>query len=214
MSEVKIPVSLFFDYICPFCYVGSVRLERLAERYPLAIRWRFIEIHPDNPSRGRPLSELGYSPAQWAQMNAALRQMVEEDAIPMASERSFTTNSRRALLIAQATLDRRPERFLDLHRAIFRAYFVDSRNIGDPEVMTALARDCGVEDLLEAAWSGPEYYAKLLKHVEAAQRLGLTGVPALKVGARVFTGAVSMETLELALRQTTPQDPPHGPHSA
>jgi predicted DsbA family dithiol-disulfide isomerase len=199
-SPVKIRVSLYFDYICPFCYIGSVRLERLAGRHPLSIRWRFIEIHPDNPPEGRPLSELGYPPQQWAQMQANLRAMAEEEEIPLA-ERSFTTNSRRALLLAQATLDQRSRSFLPLHRRIFRAYFVEQLNIGDPEVLTQLARELGVDDLIEEAWSSPKYVGMLLKHVEAAQGVGLTGVPALEVGKRLFTGAVSMQTLEHALQQ-------------
>lgn len=199
-SPLKVPVSLYFDYVCPFCYIGSVRLERLAASHPLSIRWRFIEIHPDNPPEGRPLSELGYPPQQWAQMQANLRVMAEEEQIPLA-ERTFTTNSRRALLLAQATLDQRPSSFLPLHRRIFRAYFVEQLNIGAPEVLTSLAGELGVDDLIEEAWSSPKYVGMLLKHVEAAQACGLTGVPALEVGKRVFTGAVSMQTLERALQQ-------------
>jgi predicted DsbA family dithiol-disulfide isomerase len=199
-TQVAIPVAFFFDYICPFCYIGSVRLLRLGERFPLQIRWRFVEIHPDNPSKGRPLSELGYPPAQWRQMQENIEQMTREDGIPMAP-RSFTTNSRRALLLAQAVLDRRPQRFPALHQAIFDAYFVDGRNIGDPEVLADLARQHEVDDLLDAAWHGPEFFGKLLKHVEAAQALQLNGVPALKVGNRVFSGAVSVQTLAQALEQ-------------
>jgi predicted DsbA family dithiol-disulfide isomerase len=200
--QVAIPVSYFFDYICPFCYIGSVRLQRVGDRFPLHIRWRFLEIHPDNPAQGRPLSELGYPAEQWAQMEANIERMVREDAIPM-SPRTFTTNSRRALLLGQAALDLRPERFPALHQAIFEAYFVDGRNIGDSGVLTALARAHGVEDLLETAWNGLEYLSKLLKHVEDAQALQLSGVPALQVGGRVFAGAVSVETLEQALEQAT-----------
>lgn len=198
--DVKIPVSVFFDYICPFCYIGSVRLEKMAARHPLSIRWRFIEIHPDNPAGGRPLSELGYPPEQWERMQRTLREMAEEENIPLA-ERHFTTNSRRALLLAQATLDQRPRSFLPVHRRLFRAYFVEQLNIGDPQVLTGLAQELGVADLLEEAWSSPKYLGMLLKHVEKAQSLGLTGVPALEVGQRLFTGAVSMQTLEQALQQ-------------
>lgn len=198
-TEVKVPVSLYFDYICPFCYVGSVRLERLAARHPLAIRWRFIEIHPDNPAAGRPLSELGYPAEQWEAMQRSLQEMVKAEGIEMA-ERSFTTNSRRALLLAQTVLDRRPASFLPLHRRIFQAYFAERLNIGDPDVLTALARETGVDDLVEDAWGSPKYLGMLLKHVEKAQALGITGVPALEVGGRSFTGAVSMQTLERALQ--------------
>jgi predicted DsbA family dithiol-disulfide isomerase len=135
-------------------------------------------------------------------MQANIDRMVAEDGIPL-SPRSFTTNSRRALLLAQMVLDRRPERFPALHQAIFEAYFVDGRNIGAPEVLTELAQQHGVDDLITAAWGGPEFLSRLLQHVEAAQALQLSGVPALQVSGRVFSGAVSIQTLEQALEQTS-----------
>jgi predicted DsbA family dithiol-disulfide isomerase len=197
-APVPIQVSCFFDYICPFCYIGNARLQRVGERFPLHIHWRFLEIHPNNPPEGQPLSALGYPAEQWAQMTANVERMAREDGLPLAP-RTFTTNSRRALLLGQAVLDRRPERFPGLHQAIFEAYFVDGRNIGDPDVLASLAQQHGVDDLLQAAWDSPEYLNKLLGHVEAAQALRLGGVPALQVGGQLFSGAVSMDTLEQAL---------------
>ena len=38
--------TVFTDYICPFCYVGDARLDRLREDYALKINWCFVEIHP------------------------------------------------------------------------------------------------------------------------------------------------------------------------
>lgn len=199
-QDVRVPVALYFDYICPFCYVADARLDRVRQRYPVAVQYRFIEIHPENPSEGKPVEELGYPPAQWQAMNENLQRMVAEEGLAFA-ERTFTTNSRRALLLGQAVFDERPEAFLALHRAIFRAYFVDQRNIGDPDVLRELAREHGVGDLAEQAWSEQRYLARLLEHVEAAQALKLTGVPTLVVDDRPFTGAVSVETLEQALEQ-------------
>jgi len=200
MHTVPINVSCFFDYICPFCYIGDARLQQIGKQYPLHIHWRFLEIHPDNPPEGRPLRELGYPPEQWAQMLANIERMAKEDKLPLAP-RTFTTNSRRALLLAQTVLDERPTHFPALHAAIFRAYFLNGRNIGDPAILTALAEQHAVADLLPLAWDDPQPLRKLLGHVEAAQALGLSGVPALQIGGRVFGGAASMETLEQALLQ-------------
>lgn len=199
-APVAIPVSCFFDYICPFCYIGNARLQRVGERFPLHIQWRFLEIHPNNPAEGQPLSALGYPPEQWKQMEATIDQMAKEDGLPLAP-RTFTTNSRRALLLAQAVLVRRPQQFLALHEAIFEAYFVNGLNIGNPDVLTSLAQQHEVDDLLQDAWDSPEFLQKLLSHVEAAQALQLGGVPALQVGGRLYNGAVSMDTLEQALEQ-------------
>ncbi len=204
MQDIAIPVSIFFDYICPFCYVASHRLEKLAEKYNLNIDWRFVEIHPDNPPEGRALSELGYPAEQWEQMTRTVEAMVAEEELPWRS-RSFTTNSRKALLLAEATLINRHEQFRPLHNAIFRAYFGDGLNIGDPEVLQSLADKHGVGDLTASAWSDPRYINQLLKHVERAQELHLTGVPTLVVSDRPFVGAVSTDILEQALAEADPR---------
>lgn len=196
----RIPVELYFDYICPFCYVGWHRLDRVVADYPVAVQYRAIEIHPDNPAQGRPVSELGYPPEQWRAMNENLVRMAAEDGLPLAT-REFTTNSRRALLLAQTVLDERPQAFAALHAALFRAYFVEQRNIGDEAVLRDLAERHGVADLTAAAWETQAPLERLLEHVEAARRIGLTGVPTLVVGERAFPGAVSVDTLERALRE-------------
>lgn len=204
-EPVRVPVEFFFDYNCPFCYVGSERLDRVAARYPVAIHYRFIEIHPGNPATGQPVAALGYPPAQRQRMDEALDAMVRQDRLPFA-ERRITTNSRRALLLAQAVLDERPQCFRAFHRGLFRRYFADGTNIGDPEVLQGLAREHGVDDLAERAWETPHYLERLLEHVEAARSRGLTGVPTLVVGDRPFAGAVSVATLEQALARQPDRD--------
>lgn len=196
--NTPVPVSFFFDYACPFCYVGSARLQRLASNYALDISWRFIEIHPENPPEGKPIDQLGYDPDQWRAMMSNLRGMLAEDGLPFA-ERNFTTNTRGALVLSQAVLSQRPARFQTFHNALFHAYFADRMNIGDPDVLRALATDHGVGDLVDSAWNSGEYLARLLDHVEAARDLGLTGVPTLVVAGRPFVGAVSVDTLAHAL---------------
>lgn len=201
-ETVPIPVELYFDYICPFCYIGSSRLDRLGARHPLEIRYRFVEIHPNNPPEGQPLSELGYGPERWRQMNNALKAMVAEDGVPFV-ERTFTTNSRSALLLASTVFAERPRAFPALHRSIFHAYFAESRNIGDPGVLRQIAETHDVADLIEAAWGTRAPLERLLADVEAAGRIGLAGVPALVVAGRAFSGVVSVDTLEAALQQSS-----------
>lgn len=199
-ATLHVPVTLYFDYSCPFCYVGSHRLERLAGEFPLAILWRFIEIHPRNDPAGVPLDSLGYEPDRWAAMMEALGNMIEEDGLPWR-ERTFTTNTRQALQLAQAVLLQRPDAFPPLHRAIFHSYFVDGENIGDQAVLERLAHEHGVADLTDFAWHSSGPTKVLLAHVEAARELGLTGVPTLVVSGRAFSGAVSMEYLRQALER-------------
>ena len=66
MTDAKptLLVTVFSDFICPFCYVGHVRLNRLRDLYDLKVNCCFVEIHPETPPEGRPVNELGYPEAQ------------------------------------------------------------------------------------------------------------------------------------------------------
>ncbi len=45
-------VTVFSDYNCPFCFIGSRRIERLAEEFDMEIEWKGVEIHPEIPPKG------------------------------------------------------------------------------------------------------------------------------------------------------------------
>ena len=84
MTDSEKPVLLatvFTDYICPFCYVGDVRLDRLREHFDLKINWCFVEIHPETPVEGMPVSSLGYDDARWQLMMDNLSTMAQEEGI-------------------------------------------------------------------------------------------------------------------------------------
>ncbi|MDH3384322.1 MAG: DsbA family protein, partial [Deltaproteobacteria bacterium] len=156
-EKPKLSVSVFSDYICPFCYIGDRRLARLAEHYDLAVDWRFLEIHPDTPPSGMPVSELGYPPQQWRQMMEHLSRMAGEENIPLA-ERTFTTNSHKALLLAEAAKGEGADVFNALNEKLFAAFFGEGRNIGDNSVLRNLAEESGVApDVVERAWSEPAF---------------------------------------------------------
>lgn len=208
-QQVAVPVSIFFDYNCPFCYVANVRLQRLGTRYPIAFHWRFIETQPNVSSRGEPVPPPGQDEAQWARSQQTLADISREERIPLPSQR-YTTNTRRALLLAQAVLAERPERFMEFHNALFHAYFQRGENIGDVEILGGIARANKVDDLIESAWGTPTYFEKLLEHVEAAQALSVSRVPTLVLAERPFSGAAAVETLEQALQQESQ----HGPRDA
>ena len=64
-EKPELLATVFSDYICPFCYVGDVRLDRLREDYDLRINWCFHELHPDTPAAGMDTSCLGYPDPKW-----------------------------------------------------------------------------------------------------------------------------------------------------
>ncbi len=200
MEMTRLDVVVFTDYICPFCYIGDRRLSRLADRYDLSVDHRFFEIRPDTPSSGMPLSELGYLPDRWRQMMENLARMAEGEKISLA-EREFTTNSRKAMLLAMAAKEDVPGAFGVLHEMIFATFFSEGRNIGDDSVLRKLSEEAGVPaSTVERAWTDPSYGETLAGNRELAARIGITGVPSFIIGNRLIEGAVPADTLRAAAR--------------
>lgn len=194
----EVQVSVFSDFICPFCYLGSRRLLRLNDEFDLRVNWCGIEIHPETPATGMPVTELGYSDAQWQVLQDNLRRLAEEEDVVLA-ERTFTTNSRQALLLAEAAKPLGRETFCRLHQRLFEAYLLDNENIGDEAVLRRLATECALpEGLPDRAWSDPAAADRLRINLRHARELGLTGVPAYVFGQEKILGAVPEERLRAA----------------
>lgn len=198
MTKPELKVTVYSDYICPFCYIGSRRLLRLNDDYDLKINWCGLEIHPDTPAEGMPVARLGYPPEQWTQMMAALRKLAEEENIKLG-EQNFTTNSHRALLLSEAAKQAGREIFYALHERIFHAFFTEGKNIGDEQVLVALARECGLpDDLINTAWSDPALNQRLQQNMTDAQKTGIRATPTYLFGERVVVGAVPLDELHQA----------------
>lgn len=210
-AKPHLSVTVFSDYICPFCYVGDARLEKLRERYDLEVDWCFFEIHPDNPAEGKPVEDLGYPPEQWQRMMANLERMASEDELALAP-RTFTTNSHSALLLAEATKSLAPEAFGALHKRLFTAYFAERQNIGDRRVLREIAKECAIpRQVVEQAWSDPAFEQRLHDQSWRAAQMGVQGVPAFLFGRYIVAGAVPAETLFKAAQYvlaeaTAPED--------
>lgn len=190
-----LPVTVFSDYVCPFCYVADRRLWKLRQRFDLEVTWRPLEIHPGTPPEGMPVERLGYSPDLWQKMMMHLGNMAAEEGIRLA-KRQFTTNSHNALLLSEAAKELGEEAFYQMHTGLFRAFLSEGRNIGDPDVLADVALEAGMDrERFERVLIEPEYEERLRGNFVQARRLGITGVPAFVIGDHLVSGAVPLSSL-------------------
>ncbi|RRQ22688.1 DsbA family oxidoreductase [Thiohalobacter thiocyanaticus] len=197
MSDARpeLLVTAFSDYICPFCYVGDARLNRLREAFRVRINWCLLEIHPETPPEGQPVRELGYDTETWERLMAALDVLAAEEGLQFA-EHTFTTNSHRALLLAEAAKELGAASFYPLHRALFEAFLRDGRNLGDEAVLRAIIDEQGLEQSLgDQAWSDPRFEDNLKRYRLAAAQLEVHATPTFFIGSRRLDGAVSFDEL-------------------
>jgi predicted DsbA family dithiol-disulfide isomerase len=210
VKKTELKISILSDYICPFCFIGHLRLNALREKYDLKINWCFIEIHPETPSLGHSVKMLNYDDEAWDEMTKNLKQLANEEGITLC-EQTITTNSRKALLLSQAVKPLGADVFYPLHEQLFHAYFIEGKNIGDESVLREIAHENNIpENIVNAAWSekyanGPaeSVPASLLPYLQYAGALQAKSVPSFIIGEQMLSGAITREKLLDAAKKIT-----------
>lgn len=202
MSTVR--MDCWTDYVCPFCYLQLNILDRFIDesRVPVIIEWHAFELRPEPIALIDPEGE--YIKNIWL------------DAVyPLAAERNpkmkrppFAPRSR--LAFETAFFSRTVGRFDAVHRALFKAFFEDGRDIGNVDVLLDIAGECGVDRMALSASLAEQRFKTTIEDDEAmAGRLGLVGLPFVMLSSigdspraqppMVVRGVAPMEHLTAAL---------------
>ncbi len=206
-----VPVSVYSDYTCPWCYVGLRRLDRLREELPegleLDVTWRPFEIHPEVPREGMPVEDLGYPEERWQVMQAHLRRQAAAEGIEVAN-RPKVSNTHRALAASVYAQEEEPGRFPSFHEGLFRAYFSEGRDLGDESVILDVAEDAGLDvGALREALEDRRFDSALEETSRDARRRGISGTPTFLFGwGYAAVGAQPVERLRNALERALEED--------
>ncbi|HUL06679.1 MAG TPA: DsbA family oxidoreductase [Candidatus Acidoferrum sp.] len=194
-------LDVFSDTICPWCYIGKRRLERALEARPqrgLKVRWRAFQLNPGMPAEG--MDRKAYIDAKFGGAERAraildtVRTAGAGEGIAFAFDRIRRTPStlQSHRLIRFAGNQERQDEAVD---ALFRAYFLEGRNIGDRAVLADVAEEAGL-DRSEAAdyLAGDADAEAVLGEDTLARRAGINGVPCFIFNGRfALSGAQEPE---------------------
>jgi len=210
-----ITIDVFSDPICPWCYIGKKRLEEaLAARpdVPVSIRWRTFQLNPDMPNEGMDrqayLSAKFGGPDRAADVYGHIRKVGDQvgidfqfDAIPR------TPSTLKAHRLIRLTQRDHPDASEPLVQAMFKAYFLDGRDIGDIDELVSLAVEAGLKgDPVRTYLEGNEDLDEVKAEDAFARRLGIGGVPCFIVeGKYALSGAQEPEAflpvLDMAVQE-------------
>jgi len=138
-------LDIFSDPICPWCYIGKAHLDKaLSEHpdHPFQIRWLPFQLNPDMPAEG--MDRRAYLEAKFGGKEGAIQAYlpVQQHADAAGLEIHLdkiqrTPNTRNAhRLIHWAEAEGVQTAMVS---ALFKAYFVEGRDIGDPEHLADIA---------------------------------------------------------------------------
>ena len=171
-----------------------MRIEKLKAEHGVKVEWVHFPLHPETPAEGRSLAELfaGRNVDRTA-MQAQMKARMDAEGLPYG-KRTHSYNSRLAQELGKWA-DTQPGGEA-IHDKLYRAYFVDARNIGDPDILVEIAESVGL-DGAEARRIIDERVFK--DEVDADWRksaaYGVTGVPTFVAARYGVVGAQPYEVL-------------------
>lgn len=202
-------IDVFTDVVCPWCLVGSARLDKAIADLPNDIEV-VVENHPfyldpNTPTEGVDVAEMlrekyGRDPQEmWARVESEAKKAgIELDL--SRQPRMFPTKKVHTITRLAKPLGIQHE----LANAIASAYFLEHRQINDDNVLADIAVEYGFDrgDAIDAMNDENELaITEQLANDAAAQ--GIRGVPFFVFGEKyALSGAQPDEVFERALQQT------------
>lgn len=196
-------IEIVFDTVCPWCYIGKRRLDQALALRPhlnVTTRWRPFLLNPELPHDG--VDRTAYlvkkfgSETRVRRIYGAIGEAGQSVAIDFAFDRILKTPN--------SVDSHRLVKFAARHgladavvEALFVAYFIQGRDIGEMDVLLGIAEETGLSRRDAARHlAGDADVDAVAQDNARAHRLGVNGVPSFVfTGPMVISGAQEPQIL-------------------
>jgi len=196
-------ITVYSDYVCPFCYLGRRSLAEYREtrEEPLAVDWHPFDLRAGKRNSDGTIDhevDDGKGDEYYAQARENVRRLQEQYGVEMAQEIATDVDSLPAQLVSVRVKETAPEAWPAFDDAVFAALWREERDIGDREVLVDVAEDVeGIDaDVVDAALGDDDLRERVTELFDAARQRGVTGVPTFAFDGHAARGAVPPEQIE------------------
>lgn len=196
METLKLTV--YSDYVCPWCYVGQGAVEKLTRDYPVELTWRPFYLRPDTPPEGMELP--AHVKARMAQMNERFKQMATAAGLKMV----FPDRIPNTRLAHEATeYANQKGKGLEFHRGVFDRYYGRGEDVSQWMVLREVALEVGLDaDEMQREVESGKFTRIVSDQVNEAAQIGIDGVPTYILNDRyAIVGAQPYENFVSAVEQ-------------
>lgn len=209
----RMRLDFYYDIVCPYAALASTQVEALAARTGAELRWVPVLLGGLFRAVGAPTNPAAQmNPAKARHNLRDIARSAEHRGVPLVVPDAHPRRTVEAMRLITAAHG--PAR-MALSHALFRAYWIEGRDVADPAVLDALAREHGIDP---AARADAGVKSALFDATSEAASRGAFGVPALVVDEKhLFWGQDRLHFVEQALGGqpgplwTPPAQVPPGP---
>ncbi len=195
-------IEFWFDYASPWAYIASTQVQRVAARAGAELVWRPMLL-------GAVFKQIGQQQVPLFAMPDAKRRWVAADlelwsswlGVPLRWASHFPQRTITPLRLALLAGDR----IAELSHALFRAIWVEDRNLEEEATLVAVLESVGLDAAATLARTQePAIKQALIDNTGAAVAAGVFGAPSFLVRrggtTRLFFGQDRLDQVERAAR--------------
>ena len=188
-------LDFYFDFSSPYGYLAAERIDGIAARHGRSVTWRPMLL-------GAVFQKIGGSPLVNQPMKGPYSQhdmlrSARLHDITFNVPDNFPVNSIAACRAYYWLADSDAAMARDFAQALYRGYFVENRDLSQPETVVAAAQALGVDgDALVAAVQDQAIKDRLRAVNDAALERGVFGSPTVFVGDEMFWGHDRLEMID------------------
>ncbi len=193
------PIDFYFDFSSPYGYLASERIDELAARHGRKVRWRPILL-------GVVFKHTGAAPLTLVPLKGeySLRDFARSArflGVPYTHPAKFPLATQHAARAYYRLRDQDGgqawERARAFAQAVFRALYVDGRDVSSLEVVLDLLATQGADrEALSQALAGAALKEQLKAECAAALAMGVCGSPYMIVDGEPFFGVDRLPQME------------------
>jgi predicted DsbA family dithiol-disulfide isomerase len=205
---MTLTIAITSDFICPWCLVAETRLNQAIEQLNSSVEiqkiWYPFELNPNMPEAG--MDRKAYRSQKFGsweysqQLDAGTVQATQADGIAFRYDlMTVTPNTLKAHRLTWFAGQQ--DKATAMAERILKAYFTEGQNIAEAEVLANLAAEVGMEVTAAKAFLLSDAGTQEVRELERqAIAQGIHGVPHIRIGQDVVSGAQPVEVFLAALQ--------------
>jgi predicted DsbA family dithiol-disulfide isomerase len=205
---MTLTIAITSDFICPWCLVAETRLNQAIKQLNSSVKfhriWYPFELNPEMPEAG--MDRKAYRSQKFGsweysqQLDSGTVQATQADGIAFRYDlMTVTPNTLKAHRLTWFAGQQ--DKATAMAERILKAYFTEGQNIVEVEVLANLAAEVGLKAKAVKAFLLSDAGMQEVRELERqAIAQGIHGVPHIRIGQAVVSGAQPVEVFLAALQ--------------
>ncbi|GAB3066415.1 DsbA family oxidoreductase [Salinicoccus sesuvii] len=204
-------IEIWSDVACPFCYIGKRNFETALSQFDEAnqveVIYKSFRLDPTAPKQPEETSvellakKYGTSVEEAKQMNVQITEAARAIGLEFNLDTVIPSNTMDAHRLVK--LAKTEEKEASALEQLYKAYFIDNRNVADKETLLEIASEIGIETSnVESMLPTDDYKEAVISDHNESKQLGVQGVPYVVFNRKYsVSGAQPAEKFLEALKQ-------------